>query len=91
MGNNISYKALIGAKPLGIRFHKVERFIRIYNGTRYLVLFGPEKYDEIYNRISYLISQKNDIKNVISKLIHMIICLWRFLKNNLKMVVIIKF
>ena len=91
MGNNILYKALIDAKPLGIRFHKVERFIRIYNGTRYLVLFGPEKYDEIYNRISYLISQKNDIKNVISKLIHMIICLWRFFENNLKMVVIIKF
>ena len=39
---DISYKALIGAKPFGIRFHKVDRCIRVYDGTRCLVLFGPE-------------------------------------------------
>ena len=38
-----SYKILIGAKPLGIRFDKLDGFIRIYHGTRYLVLFGSEK------------------------------------------------
>ena len=41
----ISYKTLIGAKPLRIRFDKVDGFIRIYDGTRYLVLFGPERCD----------------------------------------------
>ena len=41
---DISEKALIRAKPLRIRLNKVDRFIRIYDRTRYLVLFGPEKY-----------------------------------------------
>ena len=48
---NISYKTLIGEKPLRTRFNNVEGFIRVYDETRYLVLFGPEKYDVIYNRI----------------------------------------
>ena len=63
---NISYKTLIGAKPLPIRFDKIDGFIRVYNGTRYLVLFGLEKYNAIYNRIRYLISQKSGIIYVIS-------------------------
>ena len=33
----------MGAKPVRIRFDKVNGFIRIYDGTKYLVLFGPEK------------------------------------------------
>ena len=48
------------AKPFCIRFDKVDRFIKIYDGTRYLVLFGPERY-VIYDRIRYLISQKGGI------------------------------
>ena len=45
---NISYKkTLIDAKPLRIRFDRVDEFIRVYDGIRYLVLFGPEKYDTI--------------------------------------------
>ena len=44
---DISDKALIRAKPLRIRLNKVDRFIRIYDRTRYLVLFGPEKYGTI--------------------------------------------
>ena len=48
----ISYKILIGAKSLRIRFDKVDGFI--IDRTRYLVLFGPEKYDAIYIRIRYL-------------------------------------
>ena len=39
---NMSYKNLI-AKPLCIRFDKIDGFIRVYDGTRYLVLFGSEK------------------------------------------------
>ena len=53
--HGISYKTLIGLKPLRITFDKADEIIRICDGTRYLVLFGPEKYDTIYNRIRYLI------------------------------------
>ena len=49
---DISYKTLIGQKK---RFGKIDGFIRIYDGSRYLVLFGPEQYDAIYNRIRYLV------------------------------------
>ena len=37
---NISYKSLIYYKRLRIRFDKIDGFIRVYDGTRYLVLFG---------------------------------------------------
>ena len=37
-------------------FDKVNRFIRDYNGTKYLALFGSEKYNAIFLRIS---SNKN--------------------------------
>ena len=47
---DISYKTLIDPKPLGIRFDKIDGFIRIYDGTGYLTLFGSEKYDAIYDR-----------------------------------------
>ena len=63
---SISNKTLIGAKPLDIRFSNVEGFIRIYDETRYLVLFGPEKYDAIYNRIRYLYVKKNGVTYVFS-------------------------
>ena len=58
-------QTLIGAKPMCIRFDKIDGFIRIYDGTIYLVLFGPEKYDAIYNRIRYLGIQKSVIICVI--------------------------
>ena len=51
---NISYKSLIYSKPLRIRFNKIDGFIRVYDGTRYLVLFESEKYDLIYHRINIL-------------------------------------
>ena len=59
-------KTLIGPKPLCIRFDKIDGFIRIYDGTRYLVLLCPEKYDTIYNRIRYLISLKSGITYIFS-------------------------
>ena len=49
-----------------IRFNKTDRFIRIYDGTRYLKLFGSEKYDAIYDRITYLISLKSEITYIFS-------------------------
>ena len=63
---NILCKTLIGAKPLRFRFDKVDGFIKAYDRTRYLVLFGLEKYDAIYNRIRYLISQESGITYVFS-------------------------
>ena len=43
----ISCKFLIGAKPLRIRLGKVDEFIKVYDGTKYLLFFGLEKYDAI--------------------------------------------
>ena len=40
---DISYKTLIGPKPLRIRFNKIDGLIRIYHGSRYLTLFQSEK------------------------------------------------
>ena len=56
---DILYKTFIGSKPLRVTFDKTDGFIRIYNGTRYLTLFGSEKYDTIYDRIRYLVSLKS--------------------------------
>ena len=47
----ISYKTLIDAKPLRIRFDKINGFIRVYDETRYLLRAG--KLDSIYNKIRY--------------------------------------
>ena len=44
---DISCKSLIGWKPLRIRFDKVVGLIRVYDATRYLVLFGSGRYDAI--------------------------------------------
>ena len=57
---------MTAAKPLRIRFNKIDGFVRVYDGTTYLVLFRSEKYDSIYNRIRYIISVKSGITYVIS-------------------------
>ena len=78
---NISYKTFIGTQPFRIRLDKIDEFIRVYVGTRYLVLFGTEKYDIIYIRIRYLTDAKMVLHMLVfiimqkSKLIHTIICL----------------
>ena len=51
---DISYKALIDSKFLRIKFNKIDEIIRIYDGTRYLTLFGTKICDTIYDRIRYL-------------------------------------
>ena len=48
---DVSYKALTGTKPLCIMFDKVDGFVKDYDGTKYLVLFGIEKCNAIYDRI----------------------------------------
>ena len=54
----ISYKNFIGAKPFCIWAEKIDGFIKIYNGTRDLILSGSEQYDAIYNRIIYLMIEQ---------------------------------
>ena len=44
----------------------MDRVIRVYDGTRYLVLFCCEKYDSICQRDRYLIRVKSGIIYVIS-------------------------
>ena len=48
-----------------IRFNKIDGFIEIYDGIRYLVLFSY-MYDEICNRVKYLISEKSCITDSIN-------------------------
>ena len=57
----ISYKTLIGPKPLQIRFNKADGYFRVNKENRYLELFGLEKHDVIYRRIRYLTSVKSGI------------------------------
>ena len=63
--NNL-YKILVDSKPLCVRFNKIDGFIRVYDGTRYLVIFGREKCNSIYNRIRYLVSVKGVITYIVS-------------------------
>ena len=63
---DISYKTLFGVKPLCIRFDKIDVLIRVYDGSTYLELFDPEKYDANNGRIRYLIEVKSSITNVFS-------------------------
>ena len=58
---HISCTILIRAKPLRIMFDKADGFIRVHDGTRYLVLF-----DVIYNRMRYLENQKIGITYLFS-------------------------
>ena len=57
---------MIDAKPLPVRFNKINIFIKVYDGVRCLVLSGTEKYDLICNRIRHFIGVKSGIKYVFS-------------------------
>ena len=56
----------IGSKPLSIMFDEIDGFIKIYDGIRYLELFGHLWYDEIYDRIRYRINKKSGITDSIN-------------------------
>ena len=62
---DISNKTLTSAKPLRIRYDKMDGFIygfiKIHDGISYLVLFDCGWFDKICDRIKYLISYKNGI------------------------------
>ena len=58
---DISYKPFMSSTPLRVRFDKIDGYIKIHDRIRYLVLFGHGWYDEICDRIKYLISKKSGI------------------------------
>ena len=60
---DISYKTFMGEKPLLIRCDRIDGFIKVFDGTRYLVIFDFWLFDEIYKRIRYFISEKSGITN----------------------------
>ena len=51
----------MGTKPLRTRFNKIDGFIKIYVEIRYLILYDYKRYNAIYDRIKYLISEKSGI------------------------------
>ena len=55
-------ETLIHAKHLHITFDQVGGFIRGYDGSTYLILFYPEKYDSIFDRIRCTIVLKSRIR-----------------------------
>ena len=60
----ISTKLWLVKKSSRIMFDKVDWFIRDYNWTKYLVLFGPKTYDAVFDRIRFLIGLKSGITYV---------------------------
>ena len=69
---NILYKKYMDAKPLRIRFDKVDGIIKIHGRIRYLELsnsynevycrINSRIYNAIFDRINYLVSEKSDDK-----------------------------
>ena len=54
------------AKRLHIWLEKIDGFIKIYDRIIYFVLFASERYNAIYNRIKYLVSEKSGITDSIN-------------------------
>ena len=63
----ISYKTSTGAKPLRIRFDKInEIYCGSWTETKHLVLFEYGLFQKIRIKIKYVISKKSRIKNSIN-------------------------
>ena len=67
----------MGVKPYRIWFDNLDGFTKIYDGIRYFVLFASEKYNAIYDKINYLVSEKSGITRISQELelIHIILYL----------------
>ena len=77
--HGISYKTSTGAISLRVRFDKIDEFIKIHSGIRYLALFDYGGFDKICNRIKCLISKTKVVLQILliiilpeSELIHII-------------------
>ena len=60
-------------KASRIWFNKVDKFIKMYDGIRYLVMYDYNRYNAIYYMIRYLISEKSSIENSINQIFARII------------------
>ena len=81
---SILYKILINAKPMSIRFDKVNGFIRVYDGTTYPTLFELINYRAASSKIRYFTGVKSGITLLTfhsyekkKKVDHRILCLWK--------------
>ena len=63
---DISFKTFMGRKSLRIRFNKINGFIKIYEGIRYLILYNYERYNAICDKMKYLLSEKSGVKDSIN-------------------------
>ena len=64
---DISCKPSTGPKPLHIRLHKIDQFIRFCcDEFKHLVLFANRLLDKICDEIKYLISEKSSITDSIN-------------------------
>ena len=54
-------KASTSAKPFHIRLDELDRFIKVHDKIRYLILFDYNNCDEGCDKIKYLISEKRGI------------------------------
>ena len=45
-------------------FDKIHGFVKDYDGTKYLLLYCPENYDAIFDRVRYFIRLKSSITYV---------------------------
>ena len=50
---DISYNTFMDSIPLHIRFDKEDWFFKIYDGIKYLLIFGHCWFDEICDRMKY--------------------------------------
>ena len=48
----------MGAKPLHIRFDKIDGLIKIHDKIRYLFLFDYSYCDKTFDKIKYLLNEK---------------------------------
>ena len=63
--HNISNKTSMDAKPLHIRFDKIDGFIKIHNKIRCLVLFYYSYCDKICDKSKYLKSEKKVVLQIV--------------------------
>ena len=64
---NILYKIPTGPKSLRIRFDKIDGFIISLDGEiKHLILFDYRLFNQIFNKIKYLITRKRGITNSIT-------------------------
>ena len=57
---------MIEAKYLRTRFDETDEFTRIYDGNRYFIMIGSEKYYIIYDRIRFLVRYLVGVKSGIT-------------------------